>query len=247
MGKSSHALKYISLKKNKTDKEFEVYKLFIQARDFHYDQMNKWSSHFYLVSAAVFIAYYNFVGEGTSNKIKIIISAIGFVVSILWHLSVKGYSYWNVHYIDQLHKYERKIIRNVEDRVYSEFKNQEKNNNYFSPISGANVSTTRIAALLGFLVALGWSTVFWLEIFKSTNGTFENLITFLLHLTYTLVSISIVFAYILPSIMIVWTIPIIIIIYTFPISVSFLLSFASTMLISGLLGRKLKSDMSPFN
>lgn len=130
----------------------ERYKIAIEARNFHYDNFNKWLTYFYVAIAALFAGYCSLNGEE-----KTFILILGYVVSIFWYLSCKGYYYWNIHWICLIQYYEKQMLGlNTPNAVYSIFWNKRKNNNYLSPISGANISTSKIAILFCFIIAFSW-------------------------------------------------------------------------------------------
>lgn len=69
-----------------------VYKLAISARNFHFDHFNKWMTYYYVAVAAIFAGFYNIKDD--NYQIKIGLLSLGFLVSILWHLSCKRYYFW---------------------------------------------------------------------------------------------------------------------------------------------------------
>ena len=134
--------------------ETEQYHLLINARNFHYDNFNKWMTFFYVAVGAIFVGYYSIIEKTGLNFEKIIILSIGLLVSIFWHWSCKGYYYWITNFIELIKHYEKRFHKN--NRVYFCFANKKLNNNYFSPLSGANISTSKVTLLFSFLVANIW-------------------------------------------------------------------------------------------
>ncbi|WP_339904234.1 hypothetical protein [uncultured Cyclobacterium sp.] len=48
---------------------FERYKLLISARDFHYENFNKWLTYFYVANAAIFVGYIQLlISKETGNN-----------------------------------------------------------------------------------------------------------------------------------------------------------------------------------
>ena len=142
----------------------ERYELVIKARNFHYENYSKWMTYFYVAIGSVFIAYYTLSSkEDTLTDKQLLLMALailGFSISLLWYLSCKGYYYWNIHYITLINYYERDVFKwPVEQRVYFVFANKTNNNNYISPIRGANISTSKAAILFSFIVTVFWG--FW--------------------------------------------------------------------------------------
>lgn len=52
-------------------------------------------------------------------------------------------------------------------RIYSVFANKKVQNNYLSPIQGANISTSKVAILFSFMISIVWGTLLWEMIFEN--------------------------------------------------------------------------------
>ena len=64
------------------------YKLLINARNFQYDNFNKWMTFFYVAIGALFVGYYNILTKnGDYFFQEIIIIIVGLAISIFWHWS----------------------------------------------------------------------------------------------------------------------------------------------------------------
>ena len=101
------------------NKEIEsAYKTAIAARNFHLDHSNKWMTYYYVAVAAIFVAFYNLKDSDNSNLIYGLLS-LGFLVSVLWHLSCKGYYFWTKNWLDIVLKFERQLYE--EQAIYSLF------------------------------------------------------------------------------------------------------------------------------
>lgn len=137
------------------------YELVINARNFHYENFNKWLTYFYVAIAAIFVAYYNVLAKENelddSQAIEFLIILLGYVVSILWYWSAKGYYYWNIHFITMVNHYEKDLLNfNERKRVYFAFANKENQNDFIHPIRGANISTSKVAILFAFIISVFW-------------------------------------------------------------------------------------------
>ncbi|MFK8298742.1 RipA family octameric membrane protein [Capnocytophaga cynodegmi] len=144
-------------------KKEEKYKILIDARNFHYDNFNKWMTYFYVMIGAIFVAFYDMLKQKdylNSHKIEIIgICVAGFIVSLFWYWANKGYYYWNINFITLVNHYEKNILKfKKKKRIYFVFANKNNQNNYLNPLKGANISTSKISILLSFIVTLFWST-----------------------------------------------------------------------------------------
>ncbi len=139
------------------NKEIEsAYKTAIAARNFHLDHFNKWMTYYYVAVAAIFVAFYNLKDSGNSNLIYGLLS-LGFLVSVLWHLSCKGYYFWTKNWLSVVLKFENQLSE--EQAVYSLFSSKVKNQNdklYF-PTESANISTSKVTLLLSFIASWTWA------------------------------------------------------------------------------------------
>lgn len=135
------------------DKQYER---LIKARNFHYENLNKWLTFFYVAIGAIFAGFCTIYKEGSPNpKLVILVMAVLYLVSICAYLSCKGYYYWENHWIVLLHDFERKYFAGKEDlRVYSVFADKEKLHNLGNPVKGANVSTTKVSLFLTLAIAI---------------------------------------------------------------------------------------------
>ncbi|MCQ2740343.1 MAG: hypothetical protein MJ237_09010 [bacterium] len=168
------------------EKQIEQRDKVLKMRNFHYENFNKWSSFFYIIIGALFVGYYNIVGRDNSELFQNVILLLGYIVSLCWHISNKGYYYWEMHWIFFIIDIEQKL-NSEDDKIYSMFyckedgKNQcgdsngkEKvkgdnlyNGNYWIPWEPANVSTSKVTLVLSFIVACSWS---FLLIYKSCKN-----------------------------------------------------------------------------
>ena len=142
------------------------YELIIKARNFHYENFNKWMTYFYLMISALVLGLCNILSKqdvdifDKQRNIVLVISFLGFIVSLAWHWSNKGYYYWNINFISLVNHYEKNLLKfNENERIYFVFANKEKQNNYANPLSGANISTSKISILLSYIITLFWSSL----------------------------------------------------------------------------------------
>ena len=142
------------------------YELIIKARNFHYENFNKWMTYFYLIISALVLGLCNILSKQNvdifdkQRNIVLVISFLGFIVSLAWHWSNKGYYYWNINFITLVNHYEKNLLKfNENERIYFVFANKEKQNNYANPLSGANISTSKISILLSYIITLFWSSL----------------------------------------------------------------------------------------
>ncbi|WP_158860362.1 RipA family octameric membrane protein [Lunatibacter salilacus] len=142
---------------------FEKYKLLVAARNFHYENFNKWLTYFYVANAAIFLGYIQIITakelESRQNY-QFAILALGLIAGTLLYWSSKGYYYWNINYILLVNHYEKELLGwKKGERIYSMFANKTEQNNFISPVSGANFSTSKIAILFSFIIATSWGAL----------------------------------------------------------------------------------------
>ena len=137
----------------------ERYDYLINARNFHYDNFNKWMTYFYVAIGVLFVGYYTISTEENMDIEKISLLILGYITSLFWYWSSKGYYFWNINFITLVNDCEKNTlnIKKKNKRVYSVFANKKTQNNYLNPISGANISTSKIAILFAFIVSVVWS------------------------------------------------------------------------------------------
>jgi len=139
---------------NKDKATHDAYKIAISARNFHFSNFNKWMTYYYVAVAAIFVAFYTIKTNDTKLKVSLLL--LGFIVSVLWHLSCKGYYFWIKNWTYQIKRFEDNIKK--KDKVYSVFSSHVKNkkNNLFNPIQSANISTSKLILILSFIVSVIW-------------------------------------------------------------------------------------------
>lgn len=145
------------------------YESLIRARNFHYENFNKWTTYFYIAIGTLFVGYCTLMNnEKNQNDLPIkMVLILGYFISLLWYWSSKGYYFWNINFITLVNECEEKDL-DLEDkeRVYYTFANKKTQNNYFDPTSGANISTSKIAILFAFIVSLFWGIILLQNLFQ---------------------------------------------------------------------------------
>lgn len=140
-----------------TDDQKYQYEKLIAARNFHYENLNKWLSFFYVAMGAIFAGYCTISNKGENIGLEILIIGVLYLVSICAYLSCKGYCYWENNWIMLLHDFEKHYIASEPDRnmrIYSVFANIDKLHAPYNPIGGANVSTTKVSLFLTLSIAI---------------------------------------------------------------------------------------------
>jgi hypothetical protein len=135
------------------------YEYLVKARNYHYTNFNIWMMFFLVAVGGLFIGYYTLVKDNNHSEI-LLISFIGYFVSLLWHWSCKGYHWWEINWIRLIIKTEEHL--KDEERIYSCFVNKHKQGSYWNPIKSANVSTSQIVLLFSFVIASTWSFIFYI-------------------------------------------------------------------------------------
>ena len=152
----------------------ERYDFLIKARNFHYDNYNKWMTFFYVAIGALFVGYYTLTTSSSTknfDKEALILVSLGFAISLLWYWSSKGYYFWNINFITLVNDCEEKDLNlDPKQRVYYVFANKKTQNNYLNPVSGANISTSKIAILFSFIITVVWGALLFDKIFQIAIG-----------------------------------------------------------------------------
>lgn len=160
----------------------EKYHYVIEARNFHYREFNVWSTYFSVIVGALFVAYYNLLND--HPLLAFVVSALGFIASLCWYLSAKGYAYWWYHWSEYLIYLENHDINKIGScGVYSTFfdpksrcrkgnkKAEFDNGSKWNPLEGSNVSTSKVILFLTFCITVAWAIVcIW-----SASHTFDRL------------------------------------------------------------------------
>lgn len=138
----------------------DQYQRLIDARNIHYDNLNKWLMSFYVIIGALFVAMQAIhIGDHLHRYFELGIAIAGYIVSIAAFLSCKGYYYWEINWIMLVHDYEEIKITRLEDRTYGVFGNMEANKSIWNPIKGANVSTTKVALVMTSIITVLWGAI----------------------------------------------------------------------------------------
>lgn len=177
----------------------ERFELLIKARNFHYENYSKWMTYFYVAISALFVAFYTIASKPETEiqdkyLLEISLLILGYTVSLLWYWSSKGYYYWNINFICLVNYYETDIFKwNDKERVYSVFYDKSLQNNYTSPISGANISTSKIAILFAYIISNFWGFLFFYKCLSiCCCGHFIIIITSLLLSVFTILTLSLI-------------------------------------------------------
>lgn len=152
----------------------DQYQRLINARNFHYENLNKWLITFYAIIGALFLAFYTLYSKKAETEVEIIVAIVGYIVSIAALLSIKGYFYWEYNWIEKLYRFEKNVMGfKGDEQVYSSIINKEKHDIPCCPINSANVSTTKVALFVTFGVAVAWGFILGMFYFKMnfTAGT----------------------------------------------------------------------------
>ena len=136
------------------------YQRLIEARNFHYNNLNKWLITFYAIIGALFLALWTLHASATMHRyMELCVAIVGYVVSIGAILSIKGYYYWETNWIMLVHHFEKVNFKTKEDRVYSVFANTSVNNSACCPVSGAHVSTSKVSLAITTFISVVWGMI----------------------------------------------------------------------------------------
>lgn len=144
--------------------EERQYQRLIDARNFHYENFNKWSLYFYAIIAALFVGYYGVLTAehkpANEEAVLLGILILGYVVSICCFLSGKGYYYWEISWIKLVHRYEKEILNHTKEndllRAYSVFFDKKKSSHPWLIWKGANISSSKLSLWMSFIITCSW-------------------------------------------------------------------------------------------
>ncbi|OFX72668.1 MAG: hypothetical protein A2X12_07490 [Bacteroidetes bacterium GWE2_29_8] len=178
----------------------EKYKILINARNFHYENYNKWMTYFYVAIGALFVGYCSIIASDKNLiGIEYSINILGYIVGILWYWSSKGYYYWNINFITLVNYYEEKLLNFPEtERIYFVFANKNIQNNYANPASGANISTSKIAILFSFIITSCWGALIFYKLLNLTNCICYDGLTIIFSLIASII-LTILISYLIPE------------------------------------------------
>ncbi|MDR2577504.1 MAG: hypothetical protein LBC70_01650, partial [Chitinispirillales bacterium] len=138
------------------------YEYLIAARNYHYTQYNVWMAFFITISGGLFVGYYSLLGNDGHSLEKGMVALLGYIVAFLFYCSSKGYHYWITNFATLINDYEQNTWLDKKDRVYFVIANKGSADeclNYFCPLKGANISTTKIVSLLAYLLTYAWGVL----------------------------------------------------------------------------------------
>lgn len=147
--------------------EERQYQRLIDARNFHYENFNKWSLYFYAIIAALFAGYYSLRGqnEPIDEIIKWSILILGYIVSMFCYLSGKGYYYWEMNWIKLIMHYEKQVWPlKKEESVYSIFADEKGLSNYWCIRKGANISSSKLSLIVSFTITCAWAILISMQL-----------------------------------------------------------------------------------
>lgn len=152
------------------------FELLIKARNFLYENFSKWMTYFYVAISALFIAFFTITSKSTvevqdKKLFEFALLSFGYIISLLWYWSSKGYYYWNINFISLVNYYETEVFKWAkQERIYKVFYDKSLQNNYGSPIRGANISTSKIAILFAFIITNFWGFLLFYKCLPDNCG-----------------------------------------------------------------------------
>ena len=143
-----------------------LYEKAIEGRNVHLQSFNHWMNMYAIFNGALFVALYNF----KEIEFRLLVSFLGCVAGIFWHLSSHGFYDWIISWINVVTFYEKRLTKNP---VYGMFVQPETK--IKSPIS-----TQKVTMLFSIIVAITWGIallVFSIKCGKLALGVFILAIT----------------------------------------------------------------------
>jgi hypothetical protein len=142
------------------------FKYLVKARDNINTLLYSWTTFFSVAIGALFVGYYTMASNIKPLKVEIVVvSLVGYFVSLIWHWSCKGYYWWVKNWINLVMDCEQNLP--PQSRIYSCFFNKKNEGVYCNPVEPANISTGRLLGLFSFVVTLVWGFLFLYTVLKN--------------------------------------------------------------------------------
>jgi hypothetical protein len=138
--------------------DIKRYEYLVNARNFNYTNFNVWMAFFVVIIGGIFAGYCTLLEKKDAEFECYILLIAGYIISLFWHLSCKGYYYWITNFIQLICKCEEKLD-NFE-KIYYCFADKNANNDYTNIKKGANISTSVMVCMLSYLTAIIWAVMF---------------------------------------------------------------------------------------
>lgn len=158
----------------------------IKAWSFNYENFHRWIGFFFLTTGAIFLAYYSEDVEIRIKNGKMFLNVLGLITSNLFYWSSKGFYYWETNWIMLVQNCEKNF--SPSERVYGCFANKTANNDYLSITKGANISSSKIAIVLCFVIAVAWMFL----LLQSVFSRYFNMTANYYHFFYVCLSIFLI-------------------------------------------------------
>lgn len=178
------------------------YKYLINARNFHYENFNKWRTYFYVTIGGIFIGYYMIKSSGNySGSDEFILIFTGYLVSLFWYWSCKGYYYMYINFIKLINNCVAKDLE-LKDHLLSVqfvFAGSDTENNYLNPFKGAYLSTSKIGIFFPFTISIIWGTLIglWLMEFYNIFNSLSDELHIIISMLGSVIC-SLIFSYFIP-------------------------------------------------
>ncbi len=144
-------------------KQFQYYKLAIDARDKLNENYHKWMTFYYVANGAILVAVTTLEKQANNFLPILFLSIVGTIISLFWHLSCKGYYYWSKSWINIIKAHERKLLQGKENEligVYSilskDIHDKEEVNRMYGITDYKNISTPKLTLIFSFISIVCW-------------------------------------------------------------------------------------------
>lgn len=151
--------------------EYNQYLLAIDARDKLNENYHRWMTFYYVALGSILVTIITLI---TSEKkldftaLKLGLSVLATIISLVWHLSCKGYNYWSNNWMHIIKRLELSVI-DMERKlaVYTDFsvtviKSEKKS---LLPLKSGNISTPKLTLIVSFFSTLLWASLACYEYF----------------------------------------------------------------------------------
>lgn len=158
----------------------EAFEIALDTRKFEIDLYWKRTAYFVLFISAIFVGYYNVFSNSKSHWVSLFIAALGFLLSLLWHMANRGSKFWQENWeahIEELSTYLGTpifgIIKSRKDPIY------EVTGHYPFSVSKVNQMVSLIITISWFLTFIKEAIIFNEKDKQTIKDFIDNILIFL--------------------------------------------------------------------
>lgn len=166
--------------------EYHQYLRAIEARDKLNENYHRWMTFYYVALGSILVTIVTLITADKSQDftmIKLGLSVLATFISLVWHLSCKGYNYWSNSWMQIIKRLELRVINGKREfAVYTDFSKtviaDEKHSIY--PTKSGNISTPKLTLIVSFCSIIIWAIFSCNEYYHYEKSTCLRLLAIIL-------------------------------------------------------------------